>query len=344
MMMMMSNRETTMSFYYGEHDCMGRLANGKPCRNKAYWSVNDRSGQLLLCGTHSKKYGNDRKELLKNPDRDTVVKNELIAHRASIEAQAARNRSLGHAGMLTCSKMLMMRHLGLIPGTLNVFPNFKHGNRKDGFGCPDLSPKSMGPVSHGQPGLPDALTIENYHQFNKVFPHEVSEDGSPLPTFHSTRLAGYLDPVPHRHKLNAVQRSGLANVNIPVYSVHLDIHGHERRFSYLESRAFYCRQYELLAPSQPSFIELRHRLDEGTDMRIVGYDGYEPTSMPGVGESNLERQLEACYRDISRPFGHELVLYTMLALTLDDASRFPWNQYVAAHPETYRGMPSWLFG
>lgn len=323
--------------FHGEQECMGRLANGKPCRNKAYWSAADHSGILLLCGTHSKKYLPDRSELPKNPDHDALVLKELVSHRESIEAQAARNREKEHGGMLTCVKMQMMRNPGLIPGTLNVFPNYLHGKRKDGFGCPDLSPKSMGPVRHGQPGLPDALTIENYHQFNKVFPHEVGDDGAPLPIFHSTRLAGYQDPVPHRHKINTIQRRTLSNVNIPVYSVHLDIHGNERRFSYLESRAFYCRQYEMLAPSQPSYIELRHRLNEGTDMRIVGYDGYEPTSVPG---ENLERQLEYCYRDITRPFGHELVLYSMLALV--DSSRFPWNVYVSQHPETYRDMPTWL--
>lgn len=68
-----------------------------------------------------------------------------------------------------CSKMNMMKDIGFVTGYINIFPNFKHGNRRDGIGLPSLSPKSIGPVDHGQPGLPLALNLENFHQGNKVY-------------------------------------------------------------------------------------------------------------------------------------------------------------------------------
>lgn len=41
------------------------------------------------------------------------------------------------------------------------------------------------------------------------------------------------------------------------------------------------------------------------NLRICGYDAYE------VKENMKIEEYEECYLDISRPFGHELVLYTM---------------------------------
>jgi hypothetical protein len=59
----------------------------------------------------------------------------------------------------------MMKNPEHIEGFLKVFPNYKHQNRQDGFGCMKLSPKYLGPVDHGQPDLPPALNIENFHQY-----------------------------------------------------------------------------------------------------------------------------------------------------------------------------------
>ena len=67
----------------------------------------------------------------------------------------------------------MMKKPELIDGYLNVFPNYKHQNRKDGYGCAKLSPKSLGPVNHGMPNLPIAKNIENYHQFAKFWDYSI---------------------------------------------------------------------------------------------------------------------------------------------------------------------------
>ena len=62
--------------------------------------------------------------------------------------------------------MGMMKPPEHIDGYLKVFPNFKHQNRKDGFGCASLSPKALGPVSDGSR---HAKNIENFHQGAKIF-------------------------------------------------------------------------------------------------------------------------------------------------------------------------------
>lgn len=52
-------------------------------------------------------------------------------------------------------------------------------------------------------------------------------------------------------------------------------------------------------------------LNEGFNLNIVGYDAYQPT-----------KTLEEHYLDDSKPFGHELVLYTLLSTT-----EYPWVKY-----------------
>ena len=44
---------------------------------------------------------------------------------------------------------------------------------------------------------------------------------------------------------------------------------------------------------------------------------------------NLKETLWNNYLDISRPFGHELVLYTLLVL--ENADDYPWNIYYKKH-------------
>ena len=37
------------------------------------------------------------------------------------------------ANRLFLTKMAMMKRIEYIPGTIHIFPNYKHQNRKDGF-------------------------------------------------------------------------------------------------------------------------------------------------------------------------------------------------------------------
>jgi len=139
--------------FYGQATCQKAK-----CRNKAYWNV----GGQYLCGVHSRK--RPREALPKDPDAAIKRHKQFNDQKALVEVHRKANEAEGKRGQVTCCKFLMMREVEDQPGFLKVFPNFKHQTRKDGFGCMTLSPKSLGPVRHSEQGLPEALTIENWHQ------------------------------------------------------------------------------------------------------------------------------------------------------------------------------------
>lgn len=228
-----------------------------------------------------------------------------------VEEAAEENRENGKRGKVIVSKLRMMKSPEYHEGFLKVFPNFKHQNRKDGFGCKSLSPMFLGPVNHGQPGLPAALNIENFHQGSKCFEEEVDEDGNPSEVYEENREKFYKDPVPHRHKYHGKEK----NKNIPKYFVWRDKEGEEHQLTYIQSRQFYCNFYERLAREQQDFKTLEKKLREGYNLQIVGYDG---RSMKGTTP-------DQAYLDPSAPFGHELVLYSMLMIA--DKEKLPWRKH-----------------
>ena len=239
-----------------------------------------------------------------------------------IESYAKKNKQEGRRGSVIVSKMKMMKKVEHREGYLAVFPNFKHGGRTDGIGLPNLSPKAIGPIIHPQPGLPPAGNLENFWQFLKCFPSEVDINGNPLQKFFETQLKGYLDETPHRHKEEATG-------NIPLYILwrlpDIIVNGvvtpQYKRLSYFEARQIYCTYYERFVTKMPEFIDLVSRLDNGYNLNLIGYDGYEVVVPEGITHKDY---LEQCYKDISRPFGHELVLYTLLT---EGEEGYPWRKY-----------------
>jgi len=294
--------------YYGEIACEATKRNGTPCSNHAYYI----GAKGYLCGVHA---GSGRKLLPKNPQAAAVRGRALADHARAVEEAAADNRRADRPGRVVCQKMRMMRNPELIPGTLNVFPNFRHENRADGLGLSALSPMKIGPINHGQPGLPPARNLENFHQGNKVYSGEVDEAGAPSQVFRDAQRRMYEDAVPHRHKRVAGDSNRL------LYSVWRTRDGAEHRITYIESRQFYCTFYEgaLLggnAPAAEAFARLTEMVRKGYNLCICGYDAFQPSTA-----------LDTHYLDPTRPFGHELVLYSMLTLTAD---YYPWRR--AANP------------
>jgi hypothetical protein len=213
-------------------------------------------------------------------------------------------------------------------GYLCVMPNAQHGNVKyatyGAIGYPSLSPKELGPVVHGMEGIPDAKTIEDYHQLSKCFTKDVGADGNPTSEWSEQRKQGYTAGGGKRHSPSRGEGEG----NAPRFSVYYNIDtGKEKRFSYIECRLFYCVWMERLAPKTSAFKELKSLIDAGTNVLICGFDGYAE----GVTETLYEH-----YIDSARPFGHELVLYTLL--TVGDAADYPWNVYWRENEELYDGM------
>jgi hypothetical protein len=302
-----------MEIYYGETKCEGRYLSGprkgERCNNNAYYVLED----LKLCGTHSNKDKKARKQMKKNPKSAENKQAKIKAREELVVNFAKKNNLEKRKGNVICSKLKMMKEPDHIDGYLKVFPNFKHGNRKDGFGCPRLSPKSLGPIVHNQPGLPIALNLENFHQGSKCFECETEED------FYSTQKEMFLDPIPHRHKEAAKDIKG--NKNICKYWVWIDQNGVEKHFSYFESRQFYCNYYERLVSQEKDYLKLQEMVNAGTNIQIIGYDAYDINLTPGV---TLAEKIENAYKDISRPFGHELVLFSMLTLS---EKEYPWRKY-----------------
>jgi len=284
----------------------------KPCQNQARYLVHAHTpGEQRLCGLHS--HGLDRVALPKEPVDPQIYQKQ----QESCDQTAEANRAIGQKGSVILTQLRMMRSPEHQEGILSVFPNYKHGNRKDGLGLPGLSPKSLGPVYHGQPGLPPALNLENFHQFSKCYSSELDPDGQPAKIFYETQTRGFLDPTPHRHKLAAIGLMADQHKNIPICFVWIDREGNKHYLSYIESRQFYCNFYERMVLPNCDFATLQTLLDDGYHLNIIGYDAH-PISDPSP--AGLERE----YLDPRRPFGHELVLYCLLTLTPND---YPWRKH-----------------
>jgi len=315
--------------YYGSIVCQAILNSGKnkgeKCTNRAYYQENYK----YLCGQHSDK--TKRTTLPKNKAKAENRKKEIEQHISDVESIAKTNLAKSISGKIRCHKMGMMKRVPLIYGYLNVFPNNKHQNRKDGFGYASLSPMKLGPVIHKQPNLPNAKNIENYHQFSKCWPNEVNKNKEPTKEWIQRRLEGYNDPIPHRHKFDAKEMKKLSgaevngeNRNSPLFSVFLDTKGIEHKFTYVQCRYFYCKAYEVLAKRTDDYKKLREMITSGQNLMICGYDAYEIT-----------KDLYEHYIDPTKPFGHELVLYSLLTLNEDD---YPWDKYKKENTKLYKGV------
>jgi hypothetical protein len=252
----------------GEVGCVATYITGTKagttCKNKAYYEQDGR----YLCGTHSK--GGERRSL---PKRTNAEKKEaqmiaITEHMQSLNLTAQITKSRGQQGQIKLFRMKMMKPVGIEEGYQNVFPNYKHGNRIDGYGCDTLSPMKLGPVDHGQPGLPRSENLENFHQGNKFYPGEDETE------FAANRLTFYRDPVPHRRKFGSKDR--------PLYSIWIDKNGVEHQIDYITSRQFYCTFYERLARQQPAFSELVRMIKDGINIRICGFDAYPIESLDGI--------------------------------------------------------------
>lgn len=349
--------------YAGETRCQSVYkSSGQVCREWARWRSTTGDGKLL-CGIHSRK--GKREPLADNPRAD-AIRLEQVQQRLRDADALATQRALSVVQSGTPVEPLvsaapfpgMRREYSFVPapGYMPIFPNNKHGHAFGygrGFDASGLSPMRLGPVRHAQPGLPDALSIENYHQFGKVFPNEVQQGVpcecaraaewahfKPAPAFYETRDAAYVDPVPHRHKSAAKEmkaankdyvkgvRGAGRSANAPMYSVHLTPTGEERHYTYVESRYFYCHAMETLIGEKRAaeWAHLQQLLARGYALQIVGYDAYTPTGTDA-------ESLYAHYCDGSRPFGHEMVILAMLVLS--QVEQRPWRRFRAEHTQLY---------
>jgi hypothetical protein len=287
--------------FFGESTC-----SHDGCNRKAYYK--DSRPNSVFCGFHASKSA--RTKLKKNPNAATVREEKLATHRRSYETAQEENKRQNRPGQVICCQMKMFSGDVIRDGFLSIFPNYRHADRKDGLGMPSLSPKSF-ECDHGQPGLPVAKSLENFHQGNKVFASHVDEKGHPTEAFFESQRAMYTDETPHRHRKEATAVKGKRK-NVPEFSVWTDQDGVVHHLTYLESRELYCTFYERHVLQTKDYATLKKLIEDGMNLMICGYDGYPVT------KSLLEH-----YDDASRPFGHELVLYTLLTTPSNQA--YPWQ-------------------
>ena len=107
--------------------------------------------------------------------------------------------------------------------------------------------------------------------------------------------------------------------------MYYDKDGKEQRYNYLQCRYFYCHWYEFLVKKEKDFQELKQKILDGYNINIVGYDGY-----------SVDKDLWICFNDTGKPFGHELVLYTMLVE--DNRDKYPWNRFYRENSYLYENV------
>ena len=150
----------------------------------------------------------------------------------------------------------------------------------------------------------------------------------PSKKFYDTQFDFYNDPIPHRHKFNKQIRSKTNelkshnNINAPMYSVHKTLNDEEKRFTYVDSRFFYCCAYEILAKKKEDFKTLKTKLDQGYNLIICGYDAF-----------SITKSIYDHYCDVDESFGHERVLYSLLII--DEKKDYPWWIYKKNNPKSY---------
>ena len=92
---------------------------------------------------------------------------------------------------------------------------------------------------------------------------------------------------------------------------------------------------------EEDFIELQNKLERGYNLCIYGFDGRIPRAehLTVLIPSNDQELIDLMYKDyldVSSPFGHEFVLYSMLVI--EDSYNYPWNIYYREHSKIYKDV------
>lgn len=126
---------------------------------------------------------------------------------------------------------------------------------------------------------------------------EEGPDGFPTPAWYERLEMVCADPKAHRH----IKKGKGVNRNAPMYSW-----WQGRKLSYDDARrAIYIPLYAEHVVKTEAWRRLEALVVSGQNVQILGYDGRAFASLR-----------DELY-DLTRPFGHELVLCAMLRLELD---------------------------
>lgn len=280
------------------------------CRRTPYYSVFGKPA----CGYHA---GKNKHKLLSDPNKAIMAKeNEFKRWELLLRDTSAR---------VMTRKIYMMKPYPFVDGSYLVLPKRSAPIRdKSILPYSQLSPMMLGPVEHNQPGLPPSQNLENFHQFNKVFDSEVIE-GTITSDWYDRRIKGYNDVIPHRYKLGPTKREHNMRAGNCLFSIYVDPDGNELHYNYIGSRVFYCTWYERLASQTEQYKDLLDMVSNyKISITIAGYDARDAD----VITSDLAMEW---YLDDTKPFGHEMVLATMIALR-DTPELYPWRIVASMMP------------
>ena len=166
-----------------------------------------------------------------------------------------------------------------------------------------LSPMLLGPYTYetdtstGDKDFHQPIhNLENFWQFSKVWDGEETFDKStnqmiPSKVFFDRRAEGWADKKAHRWVKKGEK---------PLYAWWKG-----QKLDYMQARrTIYCPLYAEKVVQTEGYHKLEKMLECGYNLQIVGYDGYDYHA-----ES---MSLSDAFNDVSRPFGHELVLCGLL--------------------------------
>lgn len=247
-----------------------------------------------------------------------------VAVKGLMELERHRNLLLHGRGRVFCCKVAMRSPVPVWSGAMTILPNYRAKTRWDNVTpMPDLSPFLLGPVEHGNPEVPPIKSMENWWQWSKVFADEYDEENDRVLPLFQQRLVDRAQKEGSRHKQRGVA---------PLFAIHYVPEADEtRRFPYIESRYFYCTQYEKLTRHSNDLTLLRLWIHQGYSVVIAGYDGFDYGC--DVAPDKMADLLYERYLDPTRPFGHEMVLVALVALR--HTEDYPWNRYYELHKALY---------
>lgn len=314
--------------YFADGICEATTGKGDKCRNVIKFMLDNK----YVCGVHNfKKKG---VPLPRDPDRKTKL---IIGKEDKIKAiniTAEDNRAMGKRGNVIVVKKLMFGKSEIPNDYFIVEPNKNAKSTNESkLAMPQLSPMTLGPFTCGHDDdRITSQTIEGFHQGNKLFWCEIDEcdDMNELISlWDERRRYHYMLEIPQRHKLGKTKAEHMKiakmgkrdNANICAASLIELPDGKLVKYSYVQTRHFYFRYYANLARQTDEFKKLKKLLDQGYNMAICGFDGY-----------NITKTLKEHFYDETKPFGHEIALYTLLVAEeslIDELCQIPEGTTIA---------------
>lgn len=166
-----------------------------------------------------------------------------------------------------------------------------------------LSPFLLGPITiktvdyEGNVILQNCEKFENLWQSLKVWDNDLDKDYKIMKSWYDRKNKYFLDKKSHRHIENKRNCKTMFHLWVDQET------GKVERLNYIDARKkIYCPIYESLVKNLSYYQNLEKLVNNGTNVQILGYDGYDFTG----------KTLNECFDDVSKPFGHELCLVGML--------------------------------